>query len=364
MHGTGVLLNGVQFQQERWRSLTVMHDISLFGMSSCVTPFAGGSRSKVTAYELRSDGMKVIRQFLGILLGLCFVSVSSAQERKEANTAAVPPNVLVFVHQEIQPGKTSERQKRETTIARACDRLDAPSFWIDLESLTGSRESLSFDLFDSFEHIQQAHSGWKQFYAAHPDLARTKEEMDSLVVNERTIVAVRRDDLGYLAENIDLSEARYMLVLEVRLFPGHEGDFIESLKLWSQARTKINAEVPSVVYQATEGTSSPTFLIFLPMTELKENEDFLAQRANALEAAEGEGTAERLRQIAREAFASAESNLYAVNAELSHVPKEFAAGNPEFWQPGPGPEAKPEAKPSVSPAKKKSNVKPAPQKGI
>src|SRR5207237_4126035 len=121
--------------------------------------------------------------------------------------------------------------------------------------------------------------------------------MQWLVVNERTIVAVRRDDLGYLAENIDLSEARYMLVLEVRLFPGHEGDFIESLKLWSQARTKINAEVPSVVYQATEGTSSPTFLIFLPITELKENEDFLAQRANALEAAEGEGRAEMLWRI-------------------------------------------------------------------
>jgi hypothetical protein len=91
-------------------------------------------------------------------------------------------------------------------LSRACDRLDAPNFWIDLQSLTGSREALFFDPFDSFEHMQRAQSGWKQFYAVHPDLAQKQGEIDSLVASERTIVPVRRDDLGYLTENIDLSE--------------------------------------------------------------------------------------------------------------------------------------------------------------
>jgi hypothetical protein len=304
--------------------------------------------------------MKITRPWflLGMLCLLLFAHPSLGQDRKAANPAAVPPNLLVFVHQEIQPGRTTERQKLETSMARACDRLDAPSFWIDLESLTGSRESLSFDPFDSFEDVQQAQSGWKQFYAAHPDLAQKQGEIDSLVASERTVIAVRRDDLSYLVENIDLSEAHFMRVLEVRLFPGHEGDFAEAIKLWSEARTTIKSDVPWVVYQVNHGTPSPTFLIFLPLPELKENDDLLAQKQSMLEATEGDA-AERLKQITREAFVSRESNLYAITPELSHVPKEFAASDPEFWRQSVPPETKPDAKPVLSPSKKKAYVKPS-----
>ena len=297
--------------------------------------------------------MKPIRSFLGTLLWLSLVSTSSGQEMKAANPAAAPPNLLVLVRQEIQPGKTGERQKLVGSISRACDRLDAPSFWIDLQSMTGTRETLTFDPFDSFEQLQQAHSGWKQFYAAHPDLAQTQGQIDSLVSSERTIVAMRRDDLGTPAEDIDLSEARFMRVLEVRLFPGHGRDFEESIKLWGQARAKAQAGVPWIVYQVNEGAASPTFLIFLPFSELKEYDDLLAQKEELLEANEGGDTADRLKQIARESYASTESNLYAVRPETSHVPKEFAAGGAEYWRPTSGAEAKPEAGPAVSHSKKK-----------
>src|SRR5437660_569587 len=147
-------------------------------------------------YFFERDRMRLIRRFLGTLLWLSFVSTSSAQDRKAANPAAVPPNLLVLVHQEIQSGKTNERQKLVAAVSRACDRLDAPSFWIDLQSLTGNRETLTFDLFYSYEHLQEANSGWRQFYAAHSDLAQTQGQIDSLVSSERTIVALRRDDLS------------------------------------------------------------------------------------------------------------------------------------------------------------------------
>jgi hypothetical protein len=297
--------------------------------------------------------MKPIRSFLGTLLWLTLVSTSSGQEMKAANPAAAPPNLLVLVHQEIQPGKTGERQKLVASISHVCDRLDAPSFWIDLQSMTGTRETLTFDPFDSFEQLQQAHSGWRQFYAAHPDLAQTQGQIDSLVSTERTLVAVRRDDLGTPAEDIDLSEARFMRVLEIRLFPGHGRDFEESIKLWGQGRAKAQAGIPWMVYQVNEGAASPSFLIFLPFSELKEYDDLLAQKAEVLGENEGEDIADRLKQIAREAYASTESNLYAVRPETSHVSKEFAAGDTDFWRPTSGAEGKPEAKPAVSHAKKK-----------
>lgn len=297
--------------------------------------------------------MKSTRTFLGMLLSLSFLSASQGQERKAANPASAPSSLLVLVHQETQLGRTSERQKLVSAISRACDRLEAPSFWIDLQSLTGSHETLTLDLFDSFEQLQQAHTGWKQFYAAHPDLAQTQKEIVSLVNNESTIVALRRDDLSSPAENIDLSEARFMRVLEVRLFPGHQPDFAESITLWSQAHSKLNQEVPWSVYQAKEGTSAPTFFILLPLTELKTYDDLLSENVELLEGNEGEAIADRLQQIARESFASTQSNLYVIHPETSHVPKEFAASEPDFWRSGFDAEVKTEPKPIVSPAKKK-----------
>ncbi|PYT78907.1 MAG: hypothetical protein DMG40_18505 [Acidobacteria bacterium] len=301
--------------------------------------------------------MKLIRSLLGTLLWLSFLSASPGQEpgqeRKEANPVAAPPNLLVLVQQQVQPGKAGERRKLVAAISRACDRFDAPSFWIDLQSLSGAPQTLTLDPFDSFEQLQQAHSGWKQFYAAHSDLAQSQGEIDSLVTSERTIVAVRRDDLGAPAENIDLSEARFMRVLEVRLFPGHQGDFAESMTLWSQARSNMQEEVPWIVYQAKEGTSAPTFFVFLPLSELKAYDDLLSEKVEMLEGNEGESIADRLMQIAREAYASTESNLYVVRPETSHVPKDFASNEADFWRLRTEAEAKPEVKPSVSHTKKK-----------
>jgi hypothetical protein len=122
-----------------------------------------------------------------------------------------------------------------------------------------------------------------------------------------------------------------MRVLEVRLHPGRENDFAEAFEKLSAAYEKAQSDLPWVVYQVNLGTPSPTFLAFVPMCAVGENDDLLRSHASVL-AAEGDA-AERMQQIAREAYVSMESNLYAVKPEKSHVSKAFAAGDPEFWGP-------------------------------
>jgi len=286
--------------------------------------------------------MTVIRRLAAIvLLSLAYSSISLGQDNRTVNPTPAPPNLLLLVRQEIQYGKANARKKLGVAIARACNRLEVPNSWIDLQSLTGPREALFFDPFDSFEQLEQSFDGWKQIYAAHPDLARMQEEIDSLLTSERTIVAVRRDDLGYHADNIDLSETRFMRVVEVRLAPGHESEFVETFKILGEAYEKIKADSPWVVYQVNLGMQSPGFLIFMPMHALKQNDDLLSWKEN-LQEAEGEEAMKRLQEIARESYATAESNLYVVDSEMSHVSKEFAAGDPNFWTPTPVPAAKPE----------------------
>ena len=279
--------------------------------------------------------MKSKRPLVGvILLFLTHVSTGAAQTENPASRPTAPPKLVLLVHQQFKFGSENARQKLETSVVRACDRLAVPNSWIDLQSITGPPEALSFDPFDSFEQVDSAFVGWRQLFASHPQLASLQQQIRELETSESTIIAVQRDDLGYRVDRTDLSKARFMRVLEVRLRPGHESDFVESFKLLGAAYEKINADMPWVVYQANVGMSSPSFLVFVPMRALKENDAYLA-RAPKLRAAEGDVGFDRMQQIARDAYTSTESNLYAVSPETSHVFKEFSDGDPDFWSPRP-----------------------------
>jgi hypothetical protein len=269
-----------------------------------------------------------------VFLSMVCVSNASARVDESPNPAAAPPNMLLLVHQEFRFGKEGERQKLEIAISRACDHLKVPNDWIDLESISGPPEALFFDPFDSFEQVDTAFADWPRIYAEHPELARAQEELRALVAAERTIIAVRRDDLGYRPQSIDFSKARFLRVLEVRLVPGHERDFVEAFRILSGAYEKIKADTPWVVYQVNVGMPSPAFLVFMPLRELKQNDDLLNWRKDLREA-EGEDAVNQTAQIAREAYAAAESNLYAISPKTSHVSKDFADGDPGFWSPKP-----------------------------
>jgi hypothetical protein len=275
--------------------------------------------------------MKNFGLFLGIVSLLFFrVARAQAQLDDSPNPAGEPPKMLLLVHQEFKSGKEGERQKLEVAMSRACDHLKVPNSWVDLESITGSPEALSFDPFDSFAHVDTAFAEWGRIYSTHPDIADLQEQIKALISTERTIIAVRRDDLGYRPQTIDLSKARFMRVLEVRLLPGHESDFVEAFKILGEAYEKINSNTPWVVYQVNVGMPLPAFLVFVPMRALRQNDDLLFWR-RSLREAEGEEAADRMEQIAREAYKSTQSNLYFISPGTSHVSKDFAAGDLEFW---------------------------------
>jgi hypothetical protein len=267
-----------------------------------------------------------------IVLWFLCAQNAPAQVDESPNPAAEPPKMLLLVHQEFKFGKEGERRKLEVAISRACEPLHVPNDWIDLESLSGPTEALFFDPFDSFEQLDTAFADWERIFGTHPELARMQAELKALVTGERTIIAMRRDDLGYRPQAIDLSRARFLRVLEVRLHPGHESDFVEAFRILGAAYEKMKADSPWVIYQVNVGMPSPTFLVFVPIRALKQNDVLLSWRKGIREA-EGEEAAHQMEQIAREAYASTESNLYVISPETSHVSKNFADGDPEFWSP-------------------------------
>ncbi len=264
---------------------------------------------------------------------LIFAGGASGQTKDSAWPETAPPKLALLVYQRFPFEKMTESGKALAAAARACANLEVPNSWIVMDSVTAEPEVLSFDPFDSFAHIDKAYAAWGPIYAAHPELAKAQAQIIGALKSQRTIVAVRREDLSYRASRIDLSKARFLRVLEVRLHPGREGDFAEAFQKLSAAYEKTNSDLSWVVYQVNVVTPSPAFFAFVPMKSLAQNDDLLNLRER-LHEAEGDA-AERMQQIAREAYASTESNLYAISPEKSHVSKEFAAGDPEFWTPKP-----------------------------
>jgi hypothetical protein len=244
-----------------------------------------------------------------------------------------PPKLVMLVYQRFPFDKATISGNALAAAARACANLEVPNSWIVLQSVTGDSEVLSFDPFDSFAHIGKAFAEWGPIYAAHAELEHFQAQINGALTSQRTIVAERRDDLSYRPNRIDLSKARFLRVLKVRLHPGHEGEFADAFKNLTAVYEKTESDLPWVVYQVDMGMPTPTFFAFVPMRTLAQNDDLLNLR-DRLHEADGEA-AERMQKIARAAHAHTESNVYAISPEKSHVSKEFAAGDPEFWTPKP-----------------------------
>jgi hypothetical protein len=253
-----------------------------------------------------------------IFLALACAVATNAQNTNPTTPLIAPPNLVLLVRQEFQQGKATVRQKPAIARAQAATRFEVPYSWIDLESISGAKEVLLFNPFDSFDQLEQSIGGWDKIYAAHPDLARLQEQIDSLLVREQSIIAVRRDDLGYLVNHIDLASAHFICVIELHLSPGHEDDFAEGAKILADAYEKIGLDTPWVIYQVKEGAQSSDFIVFMPMTDLKQNDDLLMSEEE-LRTAAGEENARRFQQIAREAYVTSTSNLYAVSTAMSHL---------------------------------------------
>jgi hypothetical protein len=88
-------------------------------------------------------------------------------------------------------------------------------------------------------------------------------------------------------------------------------------------RREAGGEIPPAY---SPGMPSPTFLAFVPMGTLAQNDDLLNLR-DVLHEAEGEAV-ERMQQIARAAYAHTENNLYAMSvwSKISNALKKL-----DFW---------------------------------
>jgi hypothetical protein len=262
---------------------------------------------------------------------LSFPRALRAQTNQASPVPTMPPKILNIVRQEFIPGKAGSYSDTLQRIAAQYDSQKIPVYWLSAQSLTGPSSMLTLNFFDSFAEAQAALDAIGKAVVSNPQLGVQQEQLLTFISSETNALAVRRDDLGYRWNAIDFSKARVLRVATILVRQGHEAEFAEAIRGLRAAYARLDANSAWATYQVTAGAPSSTFVIVLPMHSLREMDDYIA-RIEALPQAEGPGIAERLQQIARDAYRSWDSELFIISPSGSHVPDDFAAGDPAFWR--------------------------------
>lgn len=261
---------------------------------------------------------------------LSFPRSLRAQANQASPVLTMPPKILNIVRQKFIPGKAGSYTETLQRIAAQYDSQKIPVYWFSAQSLTGPSSMFTLNFFDSFAEAQAAIDATGKAVASNPQLGPMQEQLLTFISSETNALAVRRDDLGYRWNAIDFSKARVLRVATILVRQGHEAEFAEAIRGLRAAYAKLDANSAWATYQVTAGAPSSTFVIVLPMHSLSEMDDYIP-RTEALPQAEGPGIADRLQQIARDAYRSWDSELFMVSPPISHVPDDFAAGDPSFW---------------------------------
>jgi hypothetical protein len=272
------------------------------------------------------------------LAGIALLSSQMASQMAAQIQEAAPapvPKVLMVVREQIKEGREAAHAKAEEAWPRIFSKGNVTTHYVGMTAESGPSEAWFLEPYDSFGGMEKARGEIEQSPLA-ADLEVANVQDGELRTGSRTLLAVYRGDLSFHpAEAMSsLPKCRHMGVTVLRIKYGHDADLAQIAKLLIDGDEKSNSDQPVLTYQAISGGPSGTYLIFSPMDSLA-HMDAAPARLAAARQAMGERNRQRLDALALEVVQSSESLLFAFNPRMSYVSKEFAAGDPEFWNPKP-----------------------------
>ena len=272
-----------------------------------------------------------LRLCLGFSLSVSAASGLLAQTPAPPNGA--PPKILQIFREEVKPGKSAAHQKYETGWPKAFAKVNWPTNYLAITSVTGPSEAWFMTGYDSFAAWQKDRDNMDKNDALKNEDDRLSQGDAEFLSASRSIVAVYRADLSP-GIPVALPKMRYFRVITFRVRPGHDSDFTDATKIVRAGYEKANLELPWSTYQIVSGMPTPTYMVFLPMKSFDEIDSSM-MNSKKLQDAEGEENQKKLAKLSADGYLSIDSNIYAFDPKISYPAKDFAAADPEFWNPKP-----------------------------
>ncbi|MDQ6894414.1 MAG: hypothetical protein M3167_17280 [Acidobacteriota bacterium] len=273
------------------------------------------------------------------------VSAASGLLAQTPPPNAGPPKVLQIFREEVKPGKAPAHQKWEMGWPKAFAKANWPTNYLTTVSVTGPSEAWFMTGYDSFAAWGKDIEGLDKNTAFKTEYDRLTQGDGEFLSGSRSIVGALREDLS-TSVPVVLPTMRYFRVITFRVRLGHDSDFADAAKMIRAGYEKANVQLAWATYQIVSGMATPTFMVFLPMKSLDEIDTGL-MNSKKLADAQGEENQKKMAKMAADGYLSVETNIYSFDPKMSYPAKDFAAADPEFWNPKP---ASPAKKPAAKPA--------------
>jgi hypothetical protein len=240
-----------------------------------------------------------------------------AQNVTPTPETGVTPSTLLLYRADLIPGKETAYEQTEAEIAQGYANAKIPIYWSALQAVTGSPHVLYFDGFDNFADIERSGVDLAQGLDAHPEIGTLQQKLADLISTTRTILAFRRDDLGYRLNKIDLTKSNYVRVAIFQFRAGYEEEFADAVRTRARMYETNDIDTPWMIYQVHSGFSLPTYIEFQPMNALSEIDDTLERNAKARRP--GGASALPTQKWIREADLSIDIQIYRLSQSMSHL---------------------------------------------
>jgi hypothetical protein len=297
------------------------------------------------------------KSLLLVLLLFSFNVMQGIAQNPEMHS---PPPALYIVREDIKPGMMGAHNKHSANYVNIFKTLQTPNHRIALVPVAGSENEVVYlTAVPSFAELERMLNDTDKKMGSvngsmRSDLDRLDKEAAVLHAGMRDMLAVYRPDLSF-NPNVDVRTMRYFSITTTRIRPGHDAQYVDYItKVINTARQKAKVDSLHVaVYQVISGGPNGTYIVFRPMRSLAEMDVNLGMRVRA---AMGDDARKDADKAVSEAVISSETSTYWMTPAMSYVDKEFAAGDPTFWNTKTEAVAKP--KPKMRP--RKPNAPPPP----
>lgn len=247
-----------------------------------------------------------------------------------AQTASVPPpNILNIETINIKPYADSRYDKVASEYPALSQQLKDPMHFLAMEALTGTPRAIYISGFDSFEALQK-NEEWSPSDAAADNKIESLDarQADSISEVHHTLWHYR-PDLSNNVTGADIPHSHYWEVITFHMRPGHGDQFTELTKLYRDANLKSGQNIPWSTYEGMMGVSD-SYMVLVPMTSLKDEDNGLAHQKD-FDSALGDEGKKRMNKLSEENVASVEDNLFMVNPEWSFVEQSWVDADPQYW---------------------------------
>ncbi|HEV7472881.1 MAG TPA: hypothetical protein VGN90_02460 [Pyrinomonadaceae bacterium] len=284
-----------------------------------------------------------------LLLVIVSLSAVYAQVFAQDRPDSGPPKVLYIVKEDIKPGMMDAHTKHSANYAGVFRTLETSNYRIALVPVAGSENEVVYITgTGSFKELEDILNGTdKKMGGAsgnlRVELDRLGKEAAMLHAGMRDMFAIFRPELSF-NPGIDIRTMRYFSITTTRIRPGHEAQYAEYLqKMVNIAREKAKVDSLHIAaFQIVSGAQGGTYMFFRPLRSLAELDEPIMMKVRAAMSDDMKKDADK---AAGDAIMSSETSTYWFAPNMSYVEKDFAAGDPTFWNP------KPETTPKPRPRK-------------